>query len=482
MIGPLDKLLLATLADVATTSKKSPYDAIVVGGGTAGITAARTLVESGHHVALIESGPLVLLTHVSSTGLRFDSSLTRSVQTSLQYAPLMSDGNAFGSLIACVGGRGMFWNGAAPRFLDADFDGWPIKLAELEPQYRWAEEQFHVSTNYGSGHLGETIVGLLKQAGFAAEFLPFAVDTRATRDGWLGGTVGNAVEPLLRSGLLTAPTRPLQLLTGAYVSRICLNSQRDAASGVEARDRENGQVFQISGRSVVLAAGGFESVKLALVSGLKDASGLMGHMITDHLFCRAYYPVPPGIYRPDCAEAAMVLIRPNETRPYQLEVHAPGDNIFTLRSSAAWKPDASQAYAFMVRNFAPVRPRVENYIEAKPGGPGNFVVHFSYAPEDLELRDKMVTGLDSVREALKAGAALQLQIMPPGASHHEAGGLVMGTDSDLSVTDSFGRCHSVSNVVVVDASTWPDVVPANPHLTISALARRQSLQLGKDLH
>jgi choline dehydrogenase-like flavoprotein len=376
----------------------------------------------------------------------------------------------------------MFWNGATPRFLDDDFAGWPIKLAELEPCYQWAEEQFHVNINYGSGHLGETIVGFLKKAGFAAEFLPFAVDTRATRDGWLGGTVGNAVEPLLRSGLLTAPGNPLQMVAGAYVSQITLNGQRDVATGVEVIDSETGQIFQIAARSVVLAAGGFESVKLALISGLRDASGLMGHMITDHLFCRAYYPVPPGVYRPDCPEAAMILIRPDKTRPYQLEVHAPGDNIFTLRRNAAWKPDTSQAYAFMVRNFAPVRPRVENYIEARPGGPGNFIVHFSYAPEDLELRDKMVDGLDAVREALKADVALQLQIMPPGASHHEAGGLIMGTDSDLSVTDPYGRCHSARNVVVVDASTWPDVVPANPHLTISALARRQSLQLSKDLH
>jgi choline dehydrogenase-like flavoprotein len=109
------------------------------------------------------------------------------------------------------------------------------------------------------------------------------------------------------------------------------------------------------------------------------------------------------------------------------------------------------------------------------------VVHFSYSSEDLQLRDQMVAGLEAVRNALSAGVALQLQIMPPGASHHEAGGLAMGTDPKSSVTDAYGRFHTVQNVVVADAAAWPDVVAANPHLTIAAIARRQARQLSKDL-
>ena len=77
----------------------------------------------------------------------------------------------------------------------------------------------------------------------------------------------------------------------------------------------------------------------------------------------------------------------------------------------------------MVRSFAPVRPRVENYIEARPGGPGSSIVHFSYAAEDLELRDAMTAGLEKIRAALGAGPSVLTQIMPPGSSHHEAGGL-----------------------------------------------------------
>jgi|SRR5579863_4434687 len=481
MTGTLDSLLLASLASISEASLKTPYDAVVVGGGTAGITTARTLVESGRRVALLELGPLALLTHLSSTGLRFDADLARAVQTALQFSPSLPDGTPFGALIKGVGGRGMFWNGASPRFLEEDFNGWPFKLADLETHYTWAEEQLGVSRDYGSGGLGQTVLRLLRRAGYPAEFLPFAVDTRPTRDGWLGGTVGNSVVPLLRSGALTAAGKPLQMATNAYATAILLNDKKTAALGVTAADQTSGQAYDVKARSVVLAAGGFESVKLAALSGVPDKSELLGRMITDHLFCRAYYPVEPGIYLPDVPEACMLLIRPDADRPYQTEVHLPGDNIFTLKGNSFWHPDATRAYAFMVRNFAPVRPRVENYIEARPGGPGSFIVHFTYAAEDLELREAMTAELDAIRAALGAGPSVLTQIMPPGASHHEAGGLCMGTDRDVSVTDPYGRFHLTSNIVVADAAAWPDVAPANPHLTIAAIARRQATQLSKDL-
>ena len=86
MAAILNNLLLTSLSDISEASLKTPYDAVVAGGGTAGIVTARTLVESGRRVALLELGPLTLLTHLSSTGLRFDADLARAVQTALQFS------------------------------------------------------------------------------------------------------------------------------------------------------------------------------------------------------------------------------------------------------------------------------------------------------------------------------------------------------------------------------------------------------------
>jgi choline dehydrogenase-like flavoprotein len=136
----------------------------------------------------------------------------------------------------------------------------------------------------------------------------------------------------------------------------------------------------------------------------------------------------------------------------------------------------------MVRSFAPIQPRHDNYIEPLPGdGPGKFRVHLSLSADDVATRDRMVTAIAQVRIALGADAA-QIQIMPPGASHHEAGGLIMGADGASSVCDGFGRIRTVQRLVVADAAAWPGVPPANPHLTIVAIARRTATQINADLN
>src|SRR6059058_2744875 len=102
---------------LAVEAQQTPLDAIIIGGGSAGISAARTLAEDGtRRIALFEAGRFSLLNHISNTGLRFEPKAARAVQTLLQYAPPMADGTAFGNLIGCMGGRGMFWNGAAPNY------------------------------------------------------------------------------------------------------------------------------------------------------------------------------------------------------------------------------------------------------------------------------------------------------------------------------------------------------------------------------
>ena len=470
--------LTTPLADLSKNSAKTPFDAVIAGGGSAGITVARTLAENGRRVALVESGPLALLTHIQSTDLRFDSQLARAVQTELQYSPLAADGTPFGSLIGCAGGRGLFWNGAAPRFSPSIFAGWPFGYDSLQAHYSWAEQQFNVTRAYGDGPLGQTVCRLLRRAGLPAEPGPFAVDIRPTSKGHLAGTVGNSLAPFLRSTLLTAGNRLVALATRAFARKAII--EKGTACGLEVVDRETGIVYSLYGRAVVLAAGGFESVRLALASGLPDPNGLIGRYISDHLFCRAYYPVPPELYDPTEPEVAIVCVPAGDGREYQLEIHLPGDNMFALQQTD-WKPDRSTAYAAMVRSFAPVEPRHDNYIELLDGNaPGRFAVHMTLGPDDLTRRDTMVAALGQVRDALSAGTA-EVQIMPSGSSHHEAGGLTMGDDQQSSVTDGYGRFRGVERLVVADAATWPGVSPANPHLTIVAVARRAAAQLHTEL-
>jgi choline dehydrogenase-like flavoprotein len=479
--NPLEQYLLTPLDELAQTSKTTPWDGVVIGGGTAGLTAARTLAESGRRVAVLEGGNLALLTHSTTTDLRFDPAGLTRFRELLQYSPRRADGGQFGFMIACFGSRAMFWNGAAPRFAAGDFANWPLKGDDLEPFYSWAELEMRVSRDYGDTGLGQTALRQLREAGLPAELGPYAIDTHPTRDGWIGGTLGNPVATLLRTNLVTVAEPLLRMAAHAFATRIFLDSDGKAAA-VSVTDLAGGGSYEIETRSVVLAGGGFESVRLAMASELPDKSGLLGKRIVDHLFCRAYYSVPTSLYDRRQPEAAIIAVPADDKRGFQLELHLPSDNLFMLSELTTWKPaEDDPFYAAMVRSFAPVAPRDDNFIEiGKSDAPGDYTVHLTYSPDDEALLEAMVGGLDSVRAAL-GGQEAEAQRFTPGDSHHEAGGMLMGSDPSESVTDTYGRVWSVPNVVVADAASWPNTSAANPCLTITALSRRQALQLTSDL-
>jgi choline dehydrogenase-like flavoprotein len=479
--GPLERYLLTPLADLAETSKTEPWDAVVVGAGAAGLSAARMLVERGRRVAVLDAGPLVLLTHSSTTDLRFDNKGLGRLRNMIEYSPRDAAGGDFGRLISCIGGRALFWNGAAPRFAPEDFSDWPISREDLDPYYEWGERDMRITTNFGAGGLGQTVCRLLREAGLPAEQGPYAVDTRATVEGWVGGTVGNPVASLLRTNLLTAEEPRLRVAAHSFARRILFGGD-GRASGVVVGDLQGGGEQELQARSVVLAAGGFESARLAMASSLPDRSGLLGRRITDHLFARAYHPVSPALYDPETPEAAIVAVRAGESRRYQLELHMPSDDLFMQSEYSKWEPASSKPYAAMVRSFAPVPPRDDSFIElGSSEEPGDYTVHLSYTPEDEALLDEMAAGIEQVGTALHATIG-KVERFSPGDSHHEGGGMMMGADPATSVTDPYGRAHSVANVVVADAAAWPTVSAANPCLTITSLARRQAEQLDIDLN
>jgi hypothetical protein len=61
-----------------------------------------------------------------------------------------------------------------------------------------------------------------------------------------------------------------------------------------------------------------------------------------------------------------------------------------------------------------------------------------------------------------------------GTTHHEAGGLVMGTNPATSVTNTDGRFHHISNAYALGPCLLPTVGSPNPMLTGIALARRMA--------
>jgi choline dehydrogenase-like flavoprotein len=60
---------------------------------------------------------------------------------------------------------------------------------------------------------------------------------------------------------------------------------------------------------------------------------------------------------------------------------------------------------------------------------------------------------------------------------HLMGTCRMGNDAKTSVCNPFGRTHDIDNLFIADGSVFPTATPANPTLTIQALATRTALHI-----
>jgi choline dehydrogenase-like flavoprotein len=75
-------------------------------------------------------------------------------------------------------------------------------------------------------------------------------------------------------------------------------------------------------------------------------------------------------------------------------------------------------------------------------------------------------------EVLEAAGAKETVVQAPAraAGWHLLGTARMGTDPDASVVNSWGRCHDVRNLFIVDGSLFVTSGGVNPTSTIQALA------------
>jgi choline dehydrogenase-like flavoprotein len=465
------------LDDLATESATKPFDCIVVGAGSAGLTAARTLAERQLRVAVLEAGPAPFLTHIFNTELRFNRQLSDNVRNQSHYSPQLASGKPFGSNFSCLGGRGLFWNGSSPRYRAHDFEGWPFTLADLEPFYDWAEREFRVQKTLGNSRLAQSMIADLVKAGFPAEAGPFAADVPSIAPGTLSAGVASGLGVFLRAtgGFITGGN--LRVATRVRTDRLLISSGE--ARGVLATDRASGGQKEVLSGAVVLAGGGVESIRVAALSGVPDNNRRIGVGLQDHIFYRSYQE-GPARYDPRAPEAAAVYIPASSQTTQQWEIHAPGRRFFSVDDGTPWNPGSGDAYQLMIRSFAPTMKRDSNYVEVREGDLGSAIIHFTYSDEDRARMDAMKASAAEIGRAL--GLTIQEErIAEPGSSYHEAGGLDMGSDPATSVTRGDGRFHRVPNLLCADAAAFPRIGAVNPHLTIVAVSRRQASLLADSL-
>jgi len=471
-------------SDVAQAAASKPFDVIIVGGGSAGLTTAIPLVAAGLKTALLEAGPAPFLQHISNTDLRFAPDLGRALRNVTLYMPGLASGGTFGNNYGCLGGRGLFWNGAAPRYSDDDLSGWPLGAADLADDYAWAEREFRVGTSMGRTPLAQRIIAKLNSAGLAAEPGPFAADIDDLYVGRLGAGIASGLGPFFRHCGNAVADGGLTVAVNTRAARLLVAG--DKVTGVAAVSGDSAAEVEIPARAVVLAGGGIESIKLAAVSGVPDPHQRIGKGMQEHLFYHALLNAE-ALYDREKRDSGIVFVRAASQDLHQWELHVPGNRLFAIDDGVPWQPDASPPYQVMIRSFAATEKRDDNRVEAAPGPLGSSTVHFTHSPKDEDTKRAMAADAETLCNALGASPAVGPAIgsierfRPPGSSYHEAGGLDMGDDPANSVTDADGRFHSVGNLYCNDAAAFPRIGATNPHLTIVAVAHRKASALAREL-
>ena len=475
-------------------------DCLVIGSGTAGVTSAIELAESGLKVAIVEAGPFLLTSHVGSSPFAHRDDIVPKIHNLVRYRTLYvsstqeaaaREGTVAGNNNAwsVVGGRTLFWGGFTPRFLDSDFQSWPYDADTLRPWYERAEKLIGCSGGgtdnapFIAHEAQDGLIEKLRRDGIAASHAPLGIDTAHVRNGHVSAGFDSSVARLLRCHHFGRTEDRARLSLSAQAVACKLHYSNGRVSGAAVLDRRTGRVFDVAARHVVLAAGCLQSVRLALASGLADLDPLIGHYVGDHLFRQAVLRLPAPL-----GEKSLYVFMPaSADRPYHVQLQGMFPETWYSPLHATVWLDGSKTGQYMLfycfgTSAAAADARV--VLNGAAGGREhqleNYYVVNDRTPEDLDVLRSMSDFLAKSAEALGADV-VRTEENIAGSALHEYGGLRMGNDRQSSVTDPTGKFWRLKGLSCADSAVWPSQGSANSYLTITAVALRHASLLAEEL-
>jgi len=279
--------------------KSSEIDVLVIGSGTAGITTAIALAEKklGLKIAILEAGPLTILSHVGSSPMQLNERAVSRLQDQITYKTTWceeaQEKEPNTTEWAVVGGRTLVWRGNVPRFLPTDFYDWPFTYEEFEPYYKRAEKLLCAgSFVHTPGQ--EKLVKDLKKSGFDFRASTLAIDTSCSKNGNLPVGFDSSVARLVRSGHLVMFGDCPGISLTSEVEVVSLEKKGGRIDEVHVFDHQTETPYLLSPKQIVIAGGGTQSVRLVMASKIEEHEEILGHYINDHLFAHAFFKKMEG--------------------------------------------------------------------------------------------------------------------------------------------------------------------------------------------
>ncbi|NEP00105.1 MAG: GMC family oxidoreductase [Symploca sp. SIO2E9] len=511
------------------------YDVILVGVGEAGSTLANKLSQAGLKILGIEFGSHLKDHH--NNFVENEAGVLNLSWKNFNYTVEGDGFLGIPNLGANVGGGTLVWTAMAFRYFERDFQlkskygyrpglslaDWPLTYQDLESYYTTSEKHMGVACTispwddpnrpeypnpahcyYPSSKMlekGMSKLGIRSSAGPAAiNSQPYQEREVCLNCGYCRS--GCRIDAKYQADKVMLPAAlnsgNFELKTESVVVKILTSGNGKKAKGVVYIDKKNQQTHQATAKVVVVCNNPMETVRLFFNSADRNHLNGLGNQY-DQLG-RYFFAHPTifgiGVTKQDTSVVAgynmgnIVSLDFAETR--DTDQYIGGFTFVSLNGSGAGVvavdafhklygqslKDAMYKFpkSLAMIAFCEGMPTVDNRITVIPDKLDVFGVPVGKINYQLTDNDRLLTkkAVEKMRQVFIAAGAVETYIREDSFETHPMGGMRMGDDPKTSMTDSFGKAHSLDNLFVAGSSLFPSGSSLGPTLTIHALALRTS--------
>ncbi|OUS24987.1 GMC family oxidoreductase [Gammaproteobacteria bacterium 45_16_T64] len=497
-------------------------DVVIIGTGAGGGTAGEILSKAGLKVIMVEEGPL-------------KSSNSFDMQEDSAYSDLYQEGMARGSKDGaftimqgrCVGGSTTVNWTSSFRTPEHTLHHWTeqhnlqgFSPSEMAPWFEMMEKRLNIGKwQQAPNANNQVLADGCSKLGYDWKVIPRNV-SGCWNIGYCGlGCPTNAKQSMLVTTIPETLNHNGELVFSALAEQLIIKD--DKVTGVVCKGIKedgvtpSGRTVTINAKHTVMACGGINGPGLLLRSNAPDPHELIGkrtflHPVTFSVSefkdkIEGYYGAPQSTYSDHfqwmngatgpisyklevnpmqpAMMAAVIMGHGEQHREQMLNLSRMNSMIALLRDgfdeqsqggSIELRPDNSPVvdYAFNdylvdgLKRSLITMAEIQFAAGASRVRPVHTCADFV---STLAEAKKQIQRLDFSPNSIRVGSA------------HVMGGCAMGANEKEGVVNAMGQAFSLENLSILDGSTFPTSIGANPQLSIYGMVAKQATALAKQL-